>query len=202
MNLPNKLTILRMIMIPFVLLFMLPIPFLTDLFAGWNAFIAEWGMLVAVILFSIASLTDMLDGKIARSRNLVTNLGKFLDPIADKMLVISVLIALVQINRVHAIVAVIIILREFMVTGVRLLASDYGVVIAASNLGKAKTVTQIAAIIWIMLEPTLIWLLTPVLRNVDRPIIWIGNAAMIAAVIMTLVSGYDYLKKNISFMKN
>lgn len=201
MNLPNKLTVLRMIMIPFVLLFMLPIPFLTDIFSSWNMFIAEWGMLVAVILFSIASLTDMLDGKIARSRNLVTNLGKFLDPIADKMLVISVLIALVQTNRIHAIVTVIIILREFMVTGIRLLASDHGVVISASNLGKAKTVTQIIAIIWIMLESTLIKISGLIPADLETAIVWIGNFAVFIAVVMTLVSGYDYLKKNLFFLK-
>jgi CDP-diacylglycerol--glycerol-3-phosphate 3-phosphatidyltransferase len=158
-------------------------------------------MLVAVILFAIASLTDMLDGRIARSRNLVTNLGKFLDPIADKMLVISVLIALVQTNRIHAIVTVIIILREFMVTGIRLLASDHGVVIAASNLGKAKTVTQIIAIIWVMLESTLIKIAGLIPTDLGSVIIAIGNIAVFLAVIMTLVSGYDYLKKNLFFLK-
>lgn len=200
MNLPNKLTILRMIMIPFVLLFMLPIPFMKETFAGWNIFIADWGMFVAMILFSLASLTDMLDGKIARSRNIVTNLGKFLDPIADKMLVISVLIALVQTGRVHAVVTIIIILREFMVTGIRLLASDHGIVIAASNIGKAKTVTQMIAIIWLMSEPILIKLLGSV-NNAATAITWIGNIAVLIAVVMTLVSGWDYLKKNISFLK-
>ncbi len=201
MNLPNKLTILRMIMIPFVLLFMLPIPFMKDTFASWNTFIADWGMFVAMIIFSLASLTDMLDGRIARSRNIVTNLGKFLDPIADKMLVISVLIALVQTGRVHAIFTIIIIMREFMVTGIRLLASDHGVVIAASNIGKAKTVTQMIAIIWLMLEQVLIKL-TASLEGVAAVITWIGNIALLIAVVMTLVSGWDYLKKNLSFLKS
>ena len=201
MNLPNKLTILRMIMIPFVLLFMLPVPFATELFSGWNQFIADWGMLVAVILFSLASLTDMLDGKIARSRNIVTNLGKFLDPIADKMLVISILIALVQTGRVHAIVTIVIIMREFMVTGIRLLASDHGVVIAASNVGKAKTVTQMIAIIWLMIEPILIKILS-LSGSAASAVIWVGNIAVLIAVIMTLVSGYDYLRKNLSFLKS
>ena len=201
MNLPNKLTMLRIILVPFILVFMLPIPFTLPIFAGWNHFVGTTGQVLAILIFIIASLTDMLDGHIARSRNLVTNLGKFLDPIADKMLVVSVLIALVQLSRIHAIVAVIIIIREFIVTGIRLLASDKGVVIAASNLGKAKTVTQIIAITIMMLENLVILLLRPVVPSIGNWLFWIGDAATLLAVIMTLVSGYDYLRKNFSFLK-
>ena len=130
---------------------MLPLPQL-GLFEKWNEFISFYGQIVALLLFAIASLTDFFDGKIARERNLVTNFGKFLDPIADKLLVISVLIAFVQLNRISALIPIIVIIREFIVTGIRLMASDKGVVIAASNLGKAKTVSQIVAILIIMVE--------------------------------------------------
>jgi CDP-diacylglycerol--glycerol-3-phosphate 3-phosphatidyltransferase len=201
MNLPNKLTMLRIFLVPFVLVFMLPIPFDATIFTGWNHFVGTYGQILAIIVFVIASLTDMLDGAIARSRNLVTNLGKFLDPIADKMLVISVLIALVQLGRIHAVVAVIIIMREFTVTGIRLLASDHGVVIAASNLGKAKTVSQIIAISIMMLENLVIIALQPMVPGIETWLHWIGDAAMFVAVLMTLISGYDYLKKNFSFLR-
>jgi len=198
LNLPNRLTILRICLVPLILLFLLPLP-AWPLFYAWNGFIFDWGHLVAFVLFGLASLTDLYDGKIARERNLVTNFGKFLDPIADKMLVVSVLIAFVQISRINALVPIIVIIREFIVTGVRLLASDKGVVIAASNLGKAKTVSQIVAILIILLEKSLQWLTAGILNP-----IWIsmtGDAAMAVAVILTLVSGFDYLKKNISYLR-
>ncbi|HAL73748.1 MAG TPA: CDP-diacylglycerol--glycerol-3-phosphate 3-phosphatidyltransferase [Clostridiales bacterium] len=197
MNLPNRLTILRVCLVPLILLFMLPLT-AWPIFDAWNSFISGWGQLVAFVLFGLASLTDLYDGKIARERNLVTNFGKFLDPIADKMLVVSVLIAFVQINRISALVPIIVIIREFIVTGIRLLASDKGVVIAASNLGKAKTVSQIVAILIMLLEKVLQWLTAGFLNPV-----WInmlGDAAMTVAVILTLVSGFDYLKKNISYL--
>ncbi|MBP1757365.1 MAG: pgsA, partial [Firmicutes bacterium] len=200
MNLPNKLTMLRIILVPFVLVFMLPIPSSAPVFANWNAFILSYGQILAIIVFVAASLTDMLDGAIARSQNLVTNLGKFLDPIADKMLVISVLIALVQMTRIHAVVAIIIIIREFMVTGIRLLASDHGVVIAANKLGKAKTVTQIIAISIMMIEGLLITLLKPIYPALANNIHWVGDIAMFVAVVMTIISGYEYIKKNYKFL--
>jgi CDP-diacylglycerol--glycerol-3-phosphate 3-phosphatidyltransferase len=200
MNLPNKLTMLRIILVPFVLIFMLPIPSSAPVFASWNAFILSYGQILAIIVFVAASLTDMLDGAIARSQNLVTNLGKFLDPIADKMLVISVLIALVQMSRIHAVVAIIIIIREFMVTGIRLLASDHGVVIAANKLGKVKTVTQIIAISIMMIEGLLIAVLKPVYPALATNLHWVGDIAMFVAVVMTIVSGYEYIKKNYKFL--
>ena len=198
MNLPNKLTLLRIFLVPVILIFMLPLP-ATDVFLVWNQFIDKFGLLFAFFIFALASLTDYYDGKIARKQNLITNFGKFLDPIADKMLVVSVLIALVQLNRLNALVAIIVIIREFIVTGIRLLASDKGVVISASNLGKAKTVTQIVAILVILAEKTLFYLLGSFI-----PMVWItrlGDLAMFVAVAMTIISGFDYLKKNLSYLK-
>ena len=200
MNLPNKLTVLRIILVPFVLLFMLPIPSQNPVFAGWNAFIGTYGQIAALIVFIAASLTDMLDGAIARSQNLVTNLGKFLDPIADKMLVISVLIALVQRGRIHALVAIIIIIREFMVTGIRLLASDHGVVIAANQLGKLKTVTQIIAISLMMIEGIIAGMFQTAAPALAGQVHWIADLAMLVAVIMTILSGYDYIHKNFKYL--
>jgi len=197
-NLPNRLTLARILLIPLILLFMLPLPDIFA-FASWNRFIIEYGQLVAFVLFAIASLTDLIDGRIARKLNLVTNLGKFLDPIADKMLVISVLSVLVQLHRLSALVVIVVIIREFTVTGVRLAASDKGVVIAASRLGKAKTVSQIIAVLIILGERTLIMLTGSFLAG--SWIIGAGDAAMLISVILTLVSGIDYVRKNLSYLK-
>ena len=139
MNLPNKLTILRIIMIPFFVVFLLcdfKIP-------GQN-----W---IALTIFVVASLTDLLDGKIARKYNLVTNFGKFMDPLADKLLVCSALICFVAIDRLPVWVVLIIIWREFIISGFRLIAVDNGVVIAASMWGKVKTVVQMVMIILLLL---------------------------------------------------
>ena len=135
MNLPNKLTILRVIMVPFFVLFML-----TDIGGPAN----KW---ISLILFVVASLTDLLDGKIARKYNLVTNFGKFMDPLADKLLVCSAMICLIEMNKLDAWIVIVIISREFIISGFRLVASDSGVVIAASYWGKFKTVFQMAMII-------------------------------------------------------
>lgn len=197
MNLPNKLTILRIVFVPFILLFMLPFNRLGENNA-WNVFINSYGMIIAVVLFFAASITDTMDGQIARRRNLVTNMGKFLDPIADKMLVASVLVALVQLERISAYAAIIIICREFIVSGVRLLAADKNVVIAASNLGKLKTVIQIIAMISLMIAAQLVTVFSnePWLNIVE-----IGTEILMwIAVILTVVSGYDYVKKNMHFI--
>jgi CDP-diacylglycerol--glycerol-3-phosphate 3-phosphatidyltransferase len=187
----------RIFMIPFVLLFMLPVSFIGK-DSAWNVFIEDYGMLIATILFFIASLTDTIDGQLARKQGIVTNMGKFLDPIADKLLVTSVLIALVQINKISAIVAIIIICREFIVTGIRLLAADKNVVISASNLGKVKTVFQIIAIIIVMLEIQLSISFanspfSPALFTVSQVMVWV-------AVLLTIISGIDYMRKNMSFL--
>ena len=136
MNLPNKLTILRVIMIPFFVLALL-----------YNGGENQTLRYVAAAIFIIASLTDMLDGKIARKYNLVTNFGKFMDPLADKLLVCSALICLVELKELPAWMVIVIISREFIISGFRLVASDNGVVIAASYWGKFKTTFQMTAVI-------------------------------------------------------
>lgn len=170
MNLPNKLTILRMIMI---------VPFVVLLLMGWDY--------IALIIFIIASLTDMLDGKIARKYNLVTNFGKFMDPLADKLLVCAAMIVLVEMGRIPAWIVIIIISREFIISGFRLVASDNGVVIAASYWGKFKTVFQMIMICLMIADIDVLSLMTTV-------VMWI-------AVVLTIISLVDYLYKNKEVMK-
>ena len=134
MNLPNKLTTLRVIMIPFFVFFLL-----------WQNGENRTFRMIALALFIIASLTDLLDGKIARKYNLVTNFGKFMDPLADKLLVCSALICLIELNALPAWMVIVIISREFIISGFRLIASDNGVVIAASYWGKFKTTFQMVS---------------------------------------------------------
>ncbi len=174
MNLPNKLTILRVIMIPFFIVFLL-VP------------ITPYDKWIALTIFIIASLTDLLDGKIARKYNLVTNFGKFMDPLADKLLVCSALICLIELNKIPAWMVIIIIAREFIISGFRLVASDNGVVIAASYWGKFKTTFQMVAVCLLIADIEAINLLTQI-------ILWI-------AVILTVVSLIDYLVKNKDVMK-
>ena len=167
MNLPNKLTILRMIMIiPFVVFMLVPI--------GGGA--AKW---IALALFVIASLTDLLDGKIARKYNLVTTFGKFL---ADKLLVCAALICLVEMGKIPAWIVIIIVSREFIISGFRLVASDKGVVIAAGYWGKFKTTFQMVMIVLMIAD-------IPALSLVTSIVMW-------AALILTVVSLADYLIKN------
>lgn len=205
MNLPNKLSLLRIILIPVTLLFMLPISIYGFEPEGWNTFIRESGMLIAAIVFIIASLTDMADGKIARKYNLITNLGKFLDSLADKMLVIGVLIAFVELGRVSAWFLAIIILREFMVTGIRMLAAEKGVVMAAKMIGKIKTTTQMIAIVYLMFEPAVLKISGNTYDYAAYPvnaITIIGDVLFLICVVMTVVSGMDYLLKNLNYLKN
>ena len=184
MNLPNKLTLLRVFLIPFFLLFMyLKIP---------------CHYLIALIIFAAASITDALDGKIARARNLVTNFGKFLDPLADKVLVISALAVFVEIPEVKmgAIPFIIICAREFMVSGLRLLAADSGIVVAAGIWGKLKTAFTMVAII-----AALLWLSTcydfgvsfpqTVVEIVDN---WVIPVLIWISTVLTVISGAIYLK--------
>jgi len=206
MNTPNKLSLLRILLVPIILLFMLPIHIFSFEPQSWNEFIAHYGLVIAGIIFIIASLTDLLDGKIARKYNLITNLGKFLDSLADKMLVISVLIALVDTGRISSVFVIIIVIREFMVTGVRLIASEKGVVMAAAMIGKIKTVTQMTAIIYLLFEPLFKWAAAKVLTSVSESsilsgVMLIGNIFFVSSVIMTIISGMDYLVKNIDYFK-
>ena len=177
MNLPNKLTTFRVILIPFFVFFMLA-PNMT----GINNYIA-------VDIFIVASLTDLLDGKIARKYNLVTNFGKFMDPLADKLLVCSAMICLIQTGQLAAWIVVIIIAREFIISGFRLIASDNGVVIAASYWGKFKTTFQMLMVIVLIL-------------NVQMPFFQIlGKILTYAALILTVVSLIDYIVKNKDVLK-
>ena len=171
MNLPNKLTIFRVILIPFFVFFLL-----TDVL-GAN------GDYLALVIFIVASLTDMLDGKIARKYNLVTNFGKFMDPLADKLLVCSALICFVELDKLPAWMVIIIIAREFIISGFRLVASDNGIVIAASYWGKFKTVSQMALIIVLIMDLGGVW-------NV------VGTVLTWVALLLTVVSLIDYIAKN------
>ncbi len=177
MNLPNKLTILRALMIPVFLVFML-----TDFIGG------EYNKYIAVSIFIIASFTDLLDGKIARKYNLVTNFGKFMDPLADKLLVSAALISLTYLHILSPWVVIVIISREFIISGFRTVAADNGVVIAASMWGKYKTVFQMIMIVLLIVK-----LDVPYMNIVENVVIWI-------AVILTIVSLIDYIVKNKSVM--
>lgn len=171
MNLPNKLTILRVIMIPFFVLFLL-------LDGGTN----QTYRTIAAVVFIVASFTDMLDGKIARKYGLVTNFGKFMDPLADKLLVCSGLICFTALGQLPAWIVIVIISREFIISGFRLVASDNGVVIAASYWGKFKTVSQ-------MILSVLLIFNIPALAFFTTMFIWI-------ATLLTVVSLVDYIAKN------
>ena len=175
MNLPNKLTVLRVCMVPVFVVFML-----------WNGF-GTASKYVAAAIFILASMTDWLDGYLARKNNLVTDFGKFMDPIADKLLVCSALICLVEKGVLAAWIVIIIIGREFIISGFRLVASDKGVVIAASYWGKFKTVSQMLMVILLILD------LGGAFNVVAQVLIWI-------AVILTVVSLVDYLVKNRSVL--
>ena len=170
MNLPNKLTTFRVILIPFFVFFMLA-PNMT----GINHYIA-------VAIFIVASLTDLLDGKIARKYNLVTNFGKFMDPLADKLLVCSAMICLIQTGQLAAWIVVIIIAREFIISGFRLVAADNGIVIAASYWGKFKTTFQMIGVVLLIFN-------IPALSTLTTIIVWI-------ALALTVISLVDYIVKN------
>ena len=204
MNLPNKLSILRIILVPVTMLFMLPVNIYGWQPEGWNAFINSNGMTVAAAVFIIASLTDMADGKIARKYNLITDLGKFLDSLADKILVISIMLGLVYLGRLSPVLVMIIILREFAVSGLRMIAASKGEVIAARMIGKVKTVTQMVAIIYIMFEPLLIRIFGLAYNGYPletSAVTIIGDVLFCICVIMTIVSGVDYLIKGKKYLK-
>lgn len=172
MNLPNKLTIFRAALIPVFLVFL------------YMDSLGLTGRIIAVAIFVIASLTDLLDGKIARKYNLVTNFGKFMDPLADKLLVCSALIALSDIGKLEGWIVIVIIAREFIISGFRLVASDNGVVIAASYWGKFKTTFQMIMIISVTLD--IQWKYMGIINNI---LIYVSLA-------LTLISLIDYIAKN------
>lgn len=181
MNLPNKLTVFRVILI---------VPFVVALLggnAGWFGDNPLPSEITALAIFIIASLTDLIDGKIARKYNLITNFGKFMDPLADKLLVSAAMIALVELGRIPAWIVIVIISREFIISGFRLVAADNDVVIAASYWGKFKTVFQMVMICLMIAN-------IPQLQVVTDIVMWV-------AVVLTVVSLADYLIKNKGVMK-
>ncbi len=175
LNLPNKLTLLRVILIPF---------FIAALMATPGAPGMKYP---AVIIFAAACITDTLDGHIARSRDLVTNFGKFMDPLADKLLVCSALICFIELGRLPAWIVIVIVAREFIISGFRLVASDRGVVIAASKWGKSKTISQMVTIILLILD-------FPALRPVT-------DIFIVLMTVLTVVSLADYIVKNKDVLK-
>lgn len=184
MNLPNKLTIFRMILIPvFLIVLLAPL--------GLEPQMARY---IATAIFCIASFTDCLDGYIARKYDLVTNFGKFMDPLADKMLVASAMIAMIGLSdavvSLPSVVVVIIIAREFMITGFRTLAVEQNIVIAAGFWGKLKTISQMLMIIVLLL-------------NINNAVfVFLSWALIIISVALTLISAIDYLVKNKAVLKN
>lgn len=190
MNLPNKLTISRILLIPiFILILSLPLDF-----GSWEIGTGSLPVhhFIAALLFIIASATDWVDGYYARKYNLITNLGKFLDPLADKLLVSAALIMLVQLDMAAAWIVIVIISREFAVTGLRLVAAGEGIVLAAGNMGKLKTATQMLAIIILLLH--------------DFPFSYlnipVGTLMLNLALFFTVVSGIDYFYKNWHVMRD
>ena len=175
MNLPNKLTVMRVILIPFFVAALL-----------YDNGSSQTMRIVANVIFIVASLTDLFDGKIARKYNLVTNFGKFMDPRADKLLVCTALICLIQLGQLPAWVVIIIISREFIISGFRLVAADNGIVIAASYWGKFKTTFQMIAVILMIFN-------IPALATVTM-------IMLVIAVVLTVISLVDYVAKNIEVL--
>ena len=184
MNLPNKITVARICMIPL---------FLVVLMCGWN-YMWDGYHIWAAIVFAIASLTDGIDGHIARSRGLVTDFGKFVDPLADKLLVASALICFIQLDWIPAYMTVIILSREFIVTGLRNIAASKGIVMAAIMTGKIKTVIQMIAILCTMLFSEITW------EICGYPAI--GFITMAISTLFTIYSGYEYIAKNVDLLKD
>lgn len=192
MNLPNKLTMFRLILVPFFVVVLLN-PNLPHHY------------LIALLLFAVASYTDHLDGKLARKNNQITDFGKFMDPLADKVLVISALVCFVELHLANVWLVLLIIAREFMVTSIRLVAADKGQVIAANNWGKAKTVSQIVAILVVLilqysLELTMEMSSYPFGINEQMALVF-GQLFITVATIFSVLSGVIYLKQNWNIVK-
>lgn len=177
MNLPNKLTVFRVILIPFFVFFLL------------YPQVSEYSNYIAAAIFIAASLTDFADGKIARKYNLVTNFGKFMDPLADKLLVCAAMICLVETGQLAAWIVIVIISREFIISGFRLIASDNGIVIAANYWGKFKTTFQMLMIIVLVLD----------IESAFFDVL--GTVLTYAALILTVISLADYIAKNKGILK-
>lgn len=197
MNLPNKLTIFRIILVPIMVI----IPFL-GIDEKWMGIPVQW--LIIDLIFVIASITDKLDGYLARKNNQVTTFGKFLDPIADKILVVSALIILVERGTIPAWIPIIIVFREFLVSGYRLIASQSnGKVIVANKWGKLKTVTQMVAIILTLIDVNPIGsIFTSSLTGFNFVLNLLDTLLMFLCVVATIFSGYEYLKDGKDILKD
>lgn len=171
MNTPNKLTVARMILVPFLVVFLL---------TGWGGEANRW---ICLAIFVAASVTDWFDGHLARKYNLITNFGKFMDPLADKLLVCSAMICMIELDRLPAWVVIIIIGREFIISGFRLIAAENGVVIAANYWGKFKTVSQMIMIILLMLD------FGGIFTVLTQVFIWLS-------VALTIISLLTYIMQN------
>ncbi len=191
MNLPNKLTLIRIILVPF---------FATVLLIDK----IPHHYLIALLIFSIASITDMMDGKIARKYNMVTDFGKFADPLADKILVISAFACFIELDIIGAAFIILVLFREFSVTSIRLIAAENGKVVAANMWGKAKTVSQMVAIIVVLINGYIVELANMgilslsinlnILTIINQSLLWI-------TAVLTVISGIIYIKDNFSFIK-
>ena len=189
MNLPNKLTVLRIVLVPF---------FVAALLIDFPL-----NNLAALALFGAASLTDMFDGKIARKHGLVTDFGKFADPLADKILVISALLCFVQLGLCDCVAVIIVLFREFTVTSIRLIAAAKGKVIAANIFGKIKTVTQIVAVICVLLMQIVLdlgALGVPLPDMLPAVFFWIGEGLIWISTVFAVLSGVIYIKQNKQFI--
>ncbi|WP_044935017.1 MULTISPECIES: CDP-diacylglycerol--glycerol-3-phosphate 3-phosphatidyltransferase [Pseudobutyrivibrio] len=178
MNLPNKLTLFRVVLIPFFVLFLLINPENQAL------------RIIADLIFIVASLTDMLDGKIARKYNLVTNFGKFMDPLADKLLVCSAMICLISTGQLYAWIVIIIVAREFIISGFRLIAAENGVVIAANIFGKLKTVSQMIMIIILVANLPFGWL-----QVLGQVFIWVSLVLTVLSLVIYIYQNSEVLKE-------
>lgn len=197
MNLPNKLTIFRIILVPILVV----IPFFNIQGEFLNIPVSMW---IMNLIFIIASITDKLDGYIARSRNQVTTFGKFLDPIADKILVLAAMLILVEMNKLPAWIPIVVLFREFLVSGYRLIAVEKGgKVIAASVWGKLKTVTQMIAIILAFIDTSYYGaFINAGLTGYNYVINLLMTGMMTISVIATIFSGYDYIKNGKDLFKD
>ena len=188
MNLANKLTMIRILLVPVFLLFI-------------TVKNIPYGSIIATVIFIIASITDQLDGYIARSRNQITNFGKFMDPLADKLLVTAALVSLVELKLVASWAVVVILAREFAVSGLRTLAASNGKIIADSLWGKIKKLTQMVAILLLLLKVN-IYTSVDAINFVDNNLFlnsfftYVPEIIMYIAVLITIISGIDYFIKN------